>query len=234
MPTSSSLSSPRASSSSLTHQGEEASSSRLSSAGAKNSLPASKPETQDYDADEQERGSRLEKSSQLDEEEREAQKFKKVSWQGLAAVMLVEGVALGTLSFPAAFATLGLVPGIIVTVGIGLIACVWYSQSFTSRGNLSTNGPLLQDVHRSRHRRSLSPLSNARLAHLRFSNANGRTDPARSGGRSIRHCAGPRRRKPCRDGRPCAHYYFGYEYLLSCLGWRFDGGSLLAGVAQDV
>ncbi|KDN36489.1 hypothetical protein K437DRAFT_260112 [Tilletiaria anomala UBC 951] len=48
-------------------------------------------------------------------------RFKRLSWQRLAICLIVEAVALGTLSLPSAFATVGLVPGVLLTIGIGLI-----------------------------------------------------------------------------------------------------------------
>ncbi|TVY46758.1 N amino acid transport system protein, partial [Lachnellula occidentalis] len=48
--------------------------------------------------------------------------FKRLGWKRLTVVLLVEAIALGALSIPSAFATLGMVAGVILTVGIGLIA----------------------------------------------------------------------------------------------------------------
>ncbi|PWN97871.1 putative amino acid transporter [Tilletiopsis washingtonensis] len=48
--------------------------------------------------------------------------FSRLSWQRLTICLLVEAVALGALSQPATFSTLGMVPGIILTVGIGMLA----------------------------------------------------------------------------------------------------------------
>ncbi|KXT06060.1 hypothetical protein AC578_1346 [Pseudocercospora eumusae] len=50
------------------------------------------------------------------------QKFNKLSWQRLTVCLIVEAIALGSLSVPSAFATLGMVPGVIMTVGLGLVA----------------------------------------------------------------------------------------------------------------
>lgn len=49
-------------------------------------------------------------------------KFSKLSWQHLALCLIVEAIALGALSLPSAFATLGMVAGVILTVGMGLVA----------------------------------------------------------------------------------------------------------------
>ncbi|KAJ6043760.1 hypothetical protein N7499_006179 [Penicillium canescens] len=49
-------------------------------------------------------------------------KFSRLGWKRLTVVLIVEAIALGTLSIPSSFATLGMVAGIICTVGIGLVA----------------------------------------------------------------------------------------------------------------
>ncbi|RYP03244.1 hypothetical protein DL764_005291 [Monosporascus ibericus] len=48
--------------------------------------------------------------------------FNRLGWKRLTVVLIVEAIALGSLSMPAAFATLGMVAGTIVCVGIGLVA----------------------------------------------------------------------------------------------------------------
>ncbi|KAJ5111040.1 hypothetical protein N7532_001575 [Penicillium argentinense] len=50
------------------------------------------------------------------------QKYNQLGWKQLTIVLIVEAVALGTLSIPSTFATLGMVAGVICCVGIGLIA----------------------------------------------------------------------------------------------------------------
>ncbi|CAG8938451.1 unnamed protein product [Penicillium salamii] len=50
------------------------------------------------------------------------EKFNQLGWKRLTIVLIVEAVALGTLSIPSTFATLGMVAGVICCVGIGLIA----------------------------------------------------------------------------------------------------------------
>lgn len=50
------------------------------------------------------------------------EKYKRLGWKRLTVILIVEAVAIGSLSIPAAFATLGMIPGIIITVGIGIIA----------------------------------------------------------------------------------------------------------------
>lgn len=48
--------------------------------------------------------------------------FSRLGWKRLTVVLLVEAIALGALSIPSAFATLGMVAGVITTVGLGLVA----------------------------------------------------------------------------------------------------------------
>ena len=50
------------------------------------------------------------------------EKFSRLGWKRLAIVLIVEAIALGTLSIPSTFATLGMVAGVLCTVGLGLIA----------------------------------------------------------------------------------------------------------------
>ncbi|PWN24584.1 N amino acid transport system protein [Jaminaea rosea] len=54
----------------------------------------------------------------------EAGKFHKLSWLRLTSVMIVEAIALGSLSMPASFATLGLVPALLIVIGMGIISYV--------------------------------------------------------------------------------------------------------------
>ncbi|KAJ5287334.1 hypothetical protein N7478_003020 [Penicillium angulare] len=59
------------------------------------------------------------------ERQRKAQdhdKFHRLGWKRLVVILIVEAIALGSLSLPAAFATLGMVGGVIASVGIGLVA----------------------------------------------------------------------------------------------------------------
>ncbi|KAF7560426.1 hypothetical protein G7046_g3726 [Stylonectria norvegica] len=49
-------------------------------------------------------------------------KFHRLGWKRLTIVLIVQAIALGSLSIPSAFATLGMVAGIICSVGIGLVA----------------------------------------------------------------------------------------------------------------
>lgn len=48
--------------------------------------------------------------------------FHRLGWKRLTVVLLVEAIALGALSIPSAFATLGMVAGVITTIGMGFIA----------------------------------------------------------------------------------------------------------------
>ncbi|KAJ9296590.1 hypothetical protein DTO271G3_5288 [Paecilomyces variotii] len=54
--------------------------------------------------------------------ERGHSKFNRLGWKRLTVVLIVEAIALGSLSIPSSFATLGMVPGVICSVGLGLIA----------------------------------------------------------------------------------------------------------------
>lgn len=49
-------------------------------------------------------------------------KFHKLGWKRLTVCLIVEAIALGSLSVPSAFAKVGMVAGVILTVGLGLIA----------------------------------------------------------------------------------------------------------------
>lgn len=50
------------------------------------------------------------------------ERFKKLGWKRLTVCLIVEAIALGSLSVPSAFATVGMVGGVILTVGLGLVA----------------------------------------------------------------------------------------------------------------
>lgn len=49
-------------------------------------------------------------------------RFRRLGWKRLTVVAIVEAIALGSLGLPYAFATLGMVAGTILTIGIGFIA----------------------------------------------------------------------------------------------------------------
>lgn len=71
------------------------------------------------DIDTEKRGSDLADVPSLQEGE---EKFHKLGWKKLTICLIVEAIALGSLSVPSAFATVGMVAGVILTVGVGLIA----------------------------------------------------------------------------------------------------------------
>lgn len=48
--------------------------------------------------------------------------FNRLGWKRLTVVLIVEAIALGSLSVPSAFAELGMIAGVITTVGLGLVA----------------------------------------------------------------------------------------------------------------
>lgn len=48
--------------------------------------------------------------------------FHRLGWKRMTILLIVEAIALGSLSLPSAFATLGMVAGVLLTVGIGCIA----------------------------------------------------------------------------------------------------------------
>ncbi|CCU82875.1 unnamed protein product [Blumeria hordei] len=49
-------------------------------------------------------------------------KFHRLGWKRLTVIMVVEAIALGSLSIPQALASLGMVPGVIICVSLGLVA----------------------------------------------------------------------------------------------------------------
>jgi hypothetical protein len=51
-----------------------------------------------------------------------SEKFNRLGWKRLTICLIVEAIALGSLSVPSAFAKLGMIAGVIMTVGLGLIA----------------------------------------------------------------------------------------------------------------
>lgn len=61
----------------------------------------------------------LERQTTLHEGEH---KFQQLGWKRLTICLIVEAIALGALSVPSAFASVGMVAGVILTVGLGLIA----------------------------------------------------------------------------------------------------------------
>jgi amino acid permease len=49
-------------------------------------------------------------------------KFHRLGWKRLTVISIVEAIALGSLGLPSAFATLGMVAGVIMTIGLGFVA----------------------------------------------------------------------------------------------------------------
>ena len=50
------------------------------------------------------------------------EKYHRLGWKKLTICLIVEAIALGSLSIPSAFAAVGMVAGVLLTVGIGLLA----------------------------------------------------------------------------------------------------------------
>lgn len=48
--------------------------------------------------------------------------FHRLGWKRLTIVLIVQAIALGSLSLPKAFSTLGMVPGVLITVTFGVVA----------------------------------------------------------------------------------------------------------------
>lgn len=51
-----------------------------------------------------------------------SERFNKLGWKRLTICLIVEAIALGSLSIPSAFAKLGMIAGVIMCVGLGLVA----------------------------------------------------------------------------------------------------------------
>ncbi|QIW97858.1 hypothetical protein AMS68_003376 [Peltaster fructicola] len=75
------------------------------------------PEEKKYRSD-----SDLGLAEQATREDGKIEKFNNLSWKKLTICLIVEAIALGSLSIPAAFATLGMIPGVLLCVGLGLVA----------------------------------------------------------------------------------------------------------------
>lgn len=58
----------------------------------------------------------------IDHAHGDEKKFHQLGWKKLTICLLVEAIALGALSIPKVFATVGMLAGIILSLGIGLIA----------------------------------------------------------------------------------------------------------------
>lgn len=61
----------------------------------------------------------LEKAATIEEG---SAKYKQLGWKRLTICLIVEAIALGSLSVPSAFAAVGMVAGVLLTVGLGLVA----------------------------------------------------------------------------------------------------------------
>ncbi|KAM0699340.1 hypothetical protein Q7P36_001387 [Cladosporium allicinum] len=81
-------------------------------------IEASRPQ-QEYDAAYENKEIDLARHEALIEGE---QKFHQLGWKKLTICLIVKAIALGALSIPSAFANLGMIAGVILTIGIGLIA----------------------------------------------------------------------------------------------------------------
>ena len=53
------------------------------------------------------------------------EKFHQLGWKKLTVCLIVEAIALGSLSIPSAFASVGMVAGVLLTVGLGMVAQVY-------------------------------------------------------------------------------------------------------------
>lgn len=51
-----------------------------------------------------------------------SERFNRLGWKRLTICLIVEAIALGSLSIPSAFAKLGMIAGVIMCIGLGLIA----------------------------------------------------------------------------------------------------------------
>ena len=49
-------------------------------------------------------------------------RFRRLGWKRLTIISIVEAIALGSLGLPSAFASLGMVAGVILTIGLGFVA----------------------------------------------------------------------------------------------------------------
>ncbi|KAJ5322091.1 uncharacterized protein N7506_011221 [Penicillium brevicompactum] len=49
-------------------------------------------------------------------------RFRRLGWKRLTVISIVEAIALGSLGLPSAFASLGMVAGVILTIGLGFVA----------------------------------------------------------------------------------------------------------------
>jgi len=73
----------------------------------------------DFNGDKVGMGNELEKEATMHEGE---SRFQRLGWKRLTICLIVEAIALGSLSIPSAFASVGMVAGVILTVGLGFVA----------------------------------------------------------------------------------------------------------------
>ncbi len=59
-------------------------------------------------------------SSSYKSQAKGAERFHRLSWYNLSCVLIVEAIALGALSLAKAYSTIGMVPGVLLTVFLGL------------------------------------------------------------------------------------------------------------------
>ena len=90
--------------------------------GKSESPTPSPPSGEVFDKDKSLYGNASESERERDVYEEGMQKYNRLGWKRLTIVLIVEAIALGSLSIPAAFASLGMVAGVICSVGIGMIA----------------------------------------------------------------------------------------------------------------
>ncbi|KAF7563408.1 hypothetical protein G7046_g729 [Stylonectria norvegica] len=109
----------------ITHQAGRTSSDRKEQSGSDMDKTASHQPSRDTMFAEPVNGETTEIGHADLEKQKAAQgdaHFHRLGWKRLTVVLIVEAIALGCLSLPSAFATLGMVAGVILCVGIGLIA----------------------------------------------------------------------------------------------------------------
>ncbi|KAI7157232.1 amino acid transporter [Hortaea werneckii] len=74
------------------------------------------------DDETQRRGSKYDKGDPFGDEEGAEVKYRTLEWWQAALIMIAETISLGILSLPSVLATIGLVAGIILIIGLGLLA----------------------------------------------------------------------------------------------------------------
>lgn len=97
-------------------------SAQMMEKGTAESPTPSPPSGEVFDKDKSLYGNASESERERDVYEEGMKKYNRLGWKRLTVVLIVEAIALGSLSIPAAFASLGMFAGVICSVGIGLIA----------------------------------------------------------------------------------------------------------------